>query len=209
MLPEERPGYRIADRDRDRVVAVLRMHCTEGRISLEEFSDRVGLAYDARTSVELDEVVRDLPMPWEPNTPALHADSEDSRLRRRRPVRWLVAVFGSSAQRGRYRLSDECAALAVFGDCILDLTEALIEDSVPEITAVACFGNVTIVVPEGIEVDVDGVAIFGDKRSDAPSGPLIPGSPVIHVRAFALFGDVRVRSAGDRDRRRSGGFGRR
>ena len=68
MLPEESSASardpRIADVDRDRVVAVLRMHCTEGRITLDEFSDRVGDVYNARTQSELDSVVRDLPVPW-------------------------------------------------------------------------------------------------------------------------------------------------
>lgn len=209
MLPEEsaRQTPQVADRDRDRVVAVLRMHCTEGRMSLEEFSERVGLAFDARTRAELEDAVRDLSMPWE--EPAVLPSTEEGGMRRRTSVRWLVAVFGTSAQRGRYRLGDECAALAVFGDCVLDLTEALIEDTGPVINALAVFGNVTIIVPEGIDVDVEGLAIFGDKRCELTGGPPLPGSPVIQVRAFALFGDVRVRSPHERDRRRLGRFGRR
>ena len=203
MLPEESgsAGHRIADTDRDRVVALLRLHCTEGRITLDEFSDRVGDVYAARTSVELDEVVRDLPVPWSEPAPATGTTSVATG---RRAVKWLVAVFGDSARRGRFRLDDESAAIAAFGDCTLDLSEALIEGPNPLITAVAVFGDVTIVVPDGIDVDLEGVAIFGDKRCTTGATPPVPGSPVVLVRAFAVFGDVRVRPPRDRADRRFG-----
>lgn len=198
MLPEEsRPsGYRIADADRDRVVALLRLHCTEGRITLDEFSDRVGAVYEARTADDLDGVVRDLPVPWSAGPQA-----EPAPPRARKAVKWMVAVFGDSTRRGRFTLDDESAAVAAFGDCTLDLSEALIEGPNPLVTAVAVFGDVTVIVPDGIEVDLEGVAIFGDKRCTTGDTPPVPGSPVVLVRAFALFGDVRVRpprAKGDR-----------
>jgi hypothetical protein len=198
VLPEESgpSGYRIADADRDRVVALLRLHCTEGRITLDEFSDRVGAVYEARTADALDDVVRDLPVPWSAG-PA----SEPAPARPRKAVKWMVAVFGDSTRRGRFTLDDESAAVAAFGDCTLDLSEALIEGPNPLVTAVAVFGDVTVIVPDGIEVDLEGVAIFGDKRCTTGDTPPVPGSPVVLVRAFALFGDVRVRpprAKGDR-----------
>ena len=190
MLPDHDP--RIADSDRDRVVAVLRLHCTEGRITLDEFSDRVGDVYNARTAAELDAVVRDLPVPWSAES---RADDEppSSTRRRARSVRWLVAVFSSANRRGRFTLEDESAAIAAFGDCTLDLSEASIEDPNPLVTAVALFGNVTVIVPEGIEVNLQGLPLFGSTRCDTGTSPPLPGSPVVTVRAFAAFGDVRVR----------------
>lgn len=203
MLPEEAKGpvSRIADADRERVVALLRSHCTEGRITLDEFSDRVGDVYSARTSADLDEVLSDLPSPQSFDPPG----GVVSKVRR--PVKWLVAVFGDSTRRGRFVLDGESAAIAAFGDCTLDLGDALIEGPNPLVTAVAIFGDVTIIVPDGIEVDLVGIAVFGDKRCSTGVAPPLPGSPVVLVRAFAIFGDVRVRPARERDARRR--FGRR
>jgi hypothetical protein len=199
MLPDHDP--RIADVDRDRVVAVLRLHCTEGRITLDEFSDRVGDVYNARTVAELDATVRDLPVPWsEDATP----EPEPHRRTRTRSVRWLVAIFSTSTRRGRFSLDDESAVVAAFGDCTLDLSEASIEGPNPLVTAVAMFGNVTIVVPEGIEVNLQGLPLFGSTRCDTGSTRALPGSPVVTVRAFAAFGDVRVRLPRDRGDRRFG-----
>ncbi len=205
MLPEEsgRRGLRIADADRDRVVVVLRMHCTEGRITLDEFSDRVGAVYAALTASELDEVVRDLPVPWS------DAGGTDRSPRARRAVKWMVAIFGDSVQRGRFTLDDESSAVAVFGDCTLDLSEALIDGPNPLVTAIAVFGNITVIVPDGIQVALEGVAVFGDKLVSTGAAPPLPGSPVVLVRAFALFGDVKVRAPRERSDGRLRRFGKR
>ena len=200
MFPEHDP--RIADTDRDRVVALLRMHCTEGRITLDEFSDRVGDVYRARTAGDLDAVVSDLPVPWSDDRPP--ADEPEALRRRARSVRWLVAIFSSSSRRGRFRLDDEAAVVAAFGDCTLDLSEASIEGPNPLVSVAALFGNVTVIVPEGIEVNLQGLPLFGSTRCDTGSAPAVPGSPVVTVRAFAAFGDVRVRLPRDRGDRRFG-----
>lgn len=214
-VPEESQARspRIGDVDRDRVVALLRLHCTEGRITLDEFGDRVGDVYNAQTAAELDGVVHDLPVPWR-SDPIESSSSQfslfeevdeastEARRRAGRQVRWLAAVFSNASRRGRFRLDDESTIVAAFGDCVLDLSEATIEGPNPLITAVALFGNVTVVVPDGIEVNLQGIPLFGSTRCDTGSTPPHPGSPVITVRAFAAFGDVRVRPPREpRDRR--------
>ena len=55
------PRIRAADADRDRVAALLREHHAAGRLTAEEFHDRMDKAMDARTMGELDELMTDLP----------------------------------------------------------------------------------------------------------------------------------------------------
>ncbi len=55
------PGLRASDDDRLRVVAALERHTAAGRLSLDEFSERVGLVYSATTHGQLAGVVNDLP----------------------------------------------------------------------------------------------------------------------------------------------------
>ena len=52
---------RVSDAERDAVVETLRDHYGTGRLTLDEFNDRVGEAYAARTDDELDHVLRELP----------------------------------------------------------------------------------------------------------------------------------------------------
>jgi hypothetical protein len=52
---------RASDEDRQRVVTALERHTGAGRLTLDEFAERVEAAAGARTLDELAAVVRDLP----------------------------------------------------------------------------------------------------------------------------------------------------
>lgn len=64
---------RASDEDRQRVIAVLQRHTAAGRLTLDEFSDRVGSVYAARTLPELASVTRDLPVDSSPESAAAPA----------------------------------------------------------------------------------------------------------------------------------------
>lgn len=53
---------RASDDDRQQVVDVLREQTTIGRLSLEEFEERMGAAYSVRTWAELRSLACDLPV---------------------------------------------------------------------------------------------------------------------------------------------------
>jgi hypothetical protein len=55
------PRIRASDTDRDRVATLLREHHAAGRLTAEEFHERMDRALEARTLGELDELMTDLP----------------------------------------------------------------------------------------------------------------------------------------------------
>jgi len=55
------PRIRASDADRDRTAALLREHHAAGRLTAEEFADRMDKALEAKTMGELDELLADLP----------------------------------------------------------------------------------------------------------------------------------------------------
>jgi Domain of unknown function (DUF1707) len=60
--PVYSPSERIADADRERVLEELREHMLVGRLTPEEFEERLGSAHTARTRGDLDAARIDLPM---------------------------------------------------------------------------------------------------------------------------------------------------
>jgi hypothetical protein len=52
---------RIGDAERERAAAALAEHLAAGRLDADEYTDRVGRAYAARTAVDLQPLFRDLP----------------------------------------------------------------------------------------------------------------------------------------------------
>lgn len=60
-----RQGVRASDAEREKTVSLLNQHHVDGRLTAEEFSDRVEAALAARTRSELDVLLTDLPSPIE------------------------------------------------------------------------------------------------------------------------------------------------
>jgi hypothetical protein len=63
------PDQRASDDDRQRVVLALERHTAAGRLTLDEYADRVDRALAARTRGQLAEVTADLPAEPDPTGP--------------------------------------------------------------------------------------------------------------------------------------------
>src|SRR3954447_21819363 len=82
----ERSDVRVSDSDRQAVIEDLQRHTGDGRLTLDEFEDRVDEVLQARTQAELDAATRELPsLRPEPARPR--------RVRPRLPVRPIAACI--------------------------------------------------------------------------------------------------------------------
>src|SRR2546422_4691418 len=104
----ETPALRASDAARERAIVLLREHAVAGRLTLEEFTDRMSAAYRAVTGEELDELARDLP----------------SVGSRRLPTRLVFSLFGSTERDGRIHVRRRVVCLTAFGHVDLDLRRA-------------------------------------------------------------------------------------
>jgi Domain of unknown function (DUF1707)/Cell wall-active antibiotics response 4TMS YvqF len=182
--PDRAARERVSDSDRDEAVTELRRHSSEGRLDHDELSERLERALGARTRGDLEAVLSDLP-----SRPAPVPEGP-----RPREAGWTVGIMGSSIRRGRWRPRPRTNVVSVMGACTLDLRQADLEGPEIVIHAVAVMGEVEIVVPEGMEVDVSGIPIMGEKSLDVRPGPVRPGAPKVLVRAVPVMGSVVVRS---------------
>jgi class 3 adenylate cyclase len=199
--PRERPApplgplaQRVSDAERDQTVTLLREHVVDGRLTLDEFSERVGVALAARTQGDLAAALTDLP--------ALAVPLEESSRRRSR--RWFVAVMSGASAKGRWRISGKTTAVAVMGGCDIDLRHAEIDGPEVAITAFAFWGGIQIIVPEGFDVELGGFSFMGGRDMKLRNVPRIPGSPRIRVRGFAIMGGIDVKSRPTRTGRELG-----
>ncbi len=180
------PVPAVTDEDRERAVELLQRACGEGRVTLEEFSVRAGAAWAADTSQELAEVTRGLAAPPPVGTS--------------QPVSEMSAIFGEHKQNGQWRLPRHLSVRAIFGSTKLDLREATIgadavRDGVVDIEVRVWFGEVKITVPEGVEVELHGRAMFGSRQLSLAAVPRRQGTPLVRVHCSVAFGELKVRSA--------------
>ncbi len=180
---------------------ILGEAAAEGRLTLDEYADRTGLAYTARVRADLARLTDDLPRPGTAGTdlapstahpPVRREGVPDAVMSTAESPDELVAIFGNESRKGSWLVPRHLTAKSIFGDCHIDMQDARLQHPVSTIDATVAFGSVTVFVPDGVEVRLTGRAVFGAKESHLTGAPL-PGAPVVEVRCRVWFGSVDVR----------------
>ena len=185
QVPPER--LRASDSDRARVLDALREAVADGRIDMDEFTERSDRVQAARTLGELPEATADL----------LPADRQPIRL----DPQPVLALMSTLTRRGRWVAYPDENVVAVAGHVDIDLREALFLRNHQRLNITALFGVVEIDVPEGVEVRITGRSFLGLRTTTARASGH-PRPPVLEITGLTLFGLVRVRAP--RRRRRLG-----
>ncbi|GAA1282019.1 DUF1707 SHOCT-like domain-containing protein [Streptomyces javensis] len=190
-------GMRASDAERERIAEVLREAVAEGRLDMEEFEERLGAAYAARTHGELEPLVRDLPVPGSA-APAPSASPAPAarigwaeRIGGTPTSKWAVAIMGGFQRKGTWTVPRAFTAFAVMGGGEIDLREARFEGRDVVIRCFALMGGVQITVPPDLETHVSGIGLMGgfDHTGSADGDPT---GPRVTVTGLALFGGVSV-----------------
>jgi len=169
---------RASDADRDRAVEALASASAEGRLTLEEYSERSDAALTARTLGDLASLTADLPA-----TPPAGAAPATTNI---------TAVLGNESRKGPWVVPPHLTVRSVLGDCHLEMQQAIIRQRVTTIDVTVRFGSVTVFVPDGVDVRMTGRAVLGAKSSELRGEPQ-PGAPVLEVRCDVVCGAVTVR----------------
>lgn len=171
---------RASDGDREHVVEVLREAVGEGRLTLEEYEERADKAYNAKTLGELATLTADLPGQHERQPlPALDSGP-------------ITAIFSNVKRNGRWLVPSHLRVTAALGEVKLDLCDAVLQGREVTIEVWALLGNVEIVVPEGVDVQLRGTAIAATKESKMAS-VADSRAPRVIVEATCVLASVKVR----------------
>jgi hypothetical protein len=181
MADENKPALLVSDAEREGAVTLLRDAVVDGRLTLEEFSDRVGGAQLVRTEPELAALVADLPSASRATAPATAGVSHR-------------AVCSRLVRSGPWELPERSEFRSIFGTIDLDLRQATLSSDVVDVEVFNFFGTVTLIVPKGIAVSVEGGGLFASQVIEPPSSPPVPDSPRLRIRASGPGGTLYVRS---------------
>ena len=168
-----------SDLERERAAELLQRACGEGRLTLEQFSVRVGAVWAAENAAEL----------------ALATDGlrQTPIVGSARTVDKVITIFSENKRRGRWRLrSPRLTVRTLFGSTELDLREVLTDQDVIEIAGSCTFGELKIIVPEGVEVDLSGSVAFSTRNMHLAAVPRLAGTPEVRIHVTTWFSNVEV-----------------
>jgi len=163
------------------VVSRLSEHAAAGRLTLAELEERIGLAYSSTTRAELSKLLADLPK-----------SAVGAAAGRRKPTRWVVSVMGAAEKKGRWRVADRLAAVALMGGNDIDLRHAEIDADDVTVVAVAVMGGMGIYVPDTVDVEIGGFSLMGGNGERGSTRSPRPGGPRIRILAYSLMGGIDI-----------------
>jgi hypothetical protein len=170
---------RASDADRDRVIAVLTAAVSDGRLTQEEFSERLSSACSAKTLGDLGGLTADLA-----ETPVVHLDAG----------RVIAGIFNPARREGRWVVPESLTVTAVRSTVVVDFREALLRSSQVKVFVHAVVGQVHFYLPDGILVRVTGRAFLGSRSVGRNYGtaalPAGQDVPVLNVQALVLGGKL-------------------
>jgi Cell wall-active antibiotics response 4TMS YvqF len=142
----------------------------------------MSMALTARTLGDLARLTTDLAAP----------EHQPVRLDGGRPI---AGIFTAAERRGRWVVPATMTCTAVFGEVVLDLREALLQDRHVVINVYAVCGRVRLIVPAGVEVVMNGSQLLGRQRgATARRVPTSSEIPVVEIRGYLAASEVLVRT---------------
>jgi hypothetical protein len=184
--PEEQ--VRASDAERQAIADRLNAAVGEGRLTLEEFSDRVGSAYAARTHGELEKLVTDLPAARAPATVVVDAHVLPAEPREAP----LDIMVGAIKRRGRWRLAADSALGVAIGPIKLDLRGADLAAREITLSARTVVGAIKVWVPRGVRVLIEGTTVVGTRTIEEANLPPDLDVPTLHLRLDTILGTIKV-----------------
>lgn len=193
------------EQTRQSVIAQLAEHFAADNLSVEALEERLDRAHQAASLDELRALVSDLPVVHAgapPVTaPRTYVSPATGQHVAERQV--IVGIMGGAEKKGVWTPARQTFVLALMGGAELDFREARLPPGVTEVNVFAIMGGAEIIVPPGVHVDMNGIALMGGfAQSGYAPPPTDPNAPILRIGGFALMGgvEVNVRYPGERPR---------
>ncbi|MEL4357758.1 MULTISPECIES: DUF1707 SHOCT-like domain-containing protein [unclassified Luteococcus] len=198
--PAQPSDLRCADSDRELVADVLNAAYAEGRITQQEHSERLDAVWQARTFGQLTPITADLMPVGGARHPAVPATTGRSGVvvdphNQNPEADSAFTIMGTVRREGHWRLRRRTTGLVVMGDLRMDLTDAVWEAHECVVQVPVIMGDITVTVPEGVQVRDETTTIMGDTKIRG-LGPAAADAPTLVLRGLVLMGEVKVNGPG-------------
>ncbi len=202
---------------RDAVVQQLTDAFAADVIDVDEFDRRIGLAHQSNEPAALQLLVRDLPE----SSTGLAANAADATagtaispaqqvvaLARIDTQKSMTVILSSVNKDGPWQVPALLKVRSALGSSVLDFRQAHFDSAHTELRLHLSLGNVEIIVPPNVIVEIEATAILGsiERKGSAPPAP-VGNSPTLRITGLAILSSVEIstrlpgESSGDARRR--------
>ena len=193
------------EQTRERVIQQLCEHFAYDNLSAEALEERLDRAHGATSLDDLRSLVSDLPVVRADAAPApgvrtYVSPSTGAHVSERQII---IGIMGGAEKKGVWSPAQQIYVVALMGGAELDFREARFGPGVTEVIVFAIMGGAEIIVPPGVHVDMNGLALMGGfSQSGSAPLPTDPNAPILRIGGFCMMGgvEVSIRYPGERAR---------
>jgi predicted membrane protein len=193
--------------DQETAIELLRERYARGGVPLEDFRRMMSQLMVTTDPIECQAILDELP-PEPPQERAVSLrQAVSSRPGQSQKAHRISAFFGEVDRGGvLWELGPETHVSATFGEAKIDVRMAKLVDGENILRLSALFGEISVIVPKGLPVVVEGSARFGEVSVPGHSIAGITASDefnlgnsttgrYLRIEAVATFGEVKIRTA--------------
>jgi hypothetical protein len=177
-----------------------------GSISLDEYESRAGFIQNAKSLVDIDAQILDLPKssipPYPKNTTSRNPaqktfDEADLQIERRDgSPEFSLCIMGDRKLAGDWLNSDQATSFTLMGSTTLDLRNTALPPGRLKIDALAIMGEIKILVPHGLPVKMSAFPFMGEAHVHrSVEQRIVRGQPWVDVSGLALMGSIVVKAS--------------
>jgi hypothetical protein len=166
---------------RDRVLELLRAGLSQGYSDITEYETAIDAALHAQSEAELADLVRKYAPPVE-ITPPERRYAEPFKME-------TLGMFSDIRMRGRWQVARDLTVKTGPSRMVLDFADAEFDDWEVKLHTEAGFGDITLIVPRGMTVQLLDIIGPVTNKLEEPT----PGYPVIQLTAKINFGRLRLK----------------
>jgi hypothetical protein len=186
LAPDNR-NLRVSHEDRDQVAEQLRVAAGDGRLTADELDERLETALTARTYGELEALLVDLPA---------SPDARPAPATAAKDLVELKITHGIIKRDGPWVVPRRLTVEARHGNVALDFSGAVLSQPTLDLAISIGHGNIVLIVPPEVVVDVDSVSIgHGVIRQRVHRQPGAPVTLLVTVSGSVRHGNLLIRSA--------------
>jgi len=199
-VPEQVPAKLLAPvviaQQREAVVQQLTDAFAADVIDVEEFDRRIELAHQSSEPAALQRLVQDLPESSTSHATASLAISPAQQvvaLTRIDTQKSMTVILSSVNKDGSWQVPALLKIRSALGASVLDFRHAQFDSAHTEVRLLLSLGNIEIIVPPTIIVEIDATAILGSiERKGAAPAAAPANASTLRITGYAILSSVEI-----------------
>ena len=185
---------------KERAERTLAHAFSQGVLDEEELDERMEALAHAEDLAAVERLILDLDLPPEDER-ALATQELSTRQSPRalvplgelEPARQILTIFGETEQRGSWTPAQNNRVITVLGSGTFDFREARLGPGVTDVEVRCVLGEVIIIVPPDLPVEIACNAILAEVEHEEHYGELATSGPRLRITGFAILSSIEVK----------------